>query len=174
VPTAAVTDSPAIIGVVRSSAAIGAIVVAVGASGLVACSTTHHSPDKRGWFRSFTQRVTHDMRTPSEFGLTAVAAPYIAQCINHRAAVSWQATLKLSVVSHYPDTVEGRHDLSQTALGRILLDSELPADKVSAIAASRADPRATDTWVFKPSGDSRVQVSAPDPTSILAVGYVSC
>jgi hypothetical protein len=164
----------AMISVVRTSTTIAAIAATIGASGLVACSSTHHYPDERGWFRSFTQRIAQNMRAPSFFALTPTADPYVGTCANHRADVSWQATLSAQVVNHYPDTPAGRHDLSQTILGRVSLVSGLPAEDRSVIAASQADPRATDTWVLEPSHDSRVQVSAPVPTAILAVGYVSC
>lgn len=114
------------------------------------------------------------MRAPSEVGLEPVADAYVGSCSDHRASVSWQATLSRQLAKHYPDTVEGRHDLTQTTLGRADLVSGLPAERRSVIAASRANPRTTDTVVLEPSDDSRIQVSVPDPTVLLAVGYVSC
>lgn len=150
------------------------MLAAAGVNALAACGGSHHYTDERGWFRSFTQRVTQNMAAPSEVGLVPLADPYVGSCVDHRAAVSWQASLSPQLAKNYPDTVEGRHDLTQTTLGRADLVSGLPAEQRSVIAASRANPRATDTLVLEPSDDSRVQVSVPNPTIILAVGYVSC
>jgi hypothetical protein len=158
----------------RYSSMIGAILAVVGA-GVVACSSGHPPADERSWFRSYTRQVTQDMRDPSEYGLVRAGGPYVGSCVGHRAAVSWQAALSAQPGKNYQNTIQGRSDWMQTALGRASVDSGLPVEDVSIIpAASRADPRQADTLVLEPSGGSRVQVSVPDPTIILAVGYVSC
>jgi hypothetical protein len=158
----------------RYSSMIGAVLAAVSA-GVVACSSGHPPADERSWFRSYARQVTQDMRGPSEYGLVPAGGPYVGSCADHRAAVSWQAALAAQPGKNYENTIQGRGDWMNNALDRALVDSGLPAKDVSIIQArSRADPRETDTLILKPSGGSRVQVSVPDPTVILAVGYVSC
>jgi hypothetical protein len=139
---------------------------------LVACSSGHDNPDERGWFRSFTRHAAADLG--NDFGLKPVAAAYLATCTDHRAGVSWQATLSARLLRGYPSRAKAAYEVSKTVLGRLRADAGLSGDQVGFVSASDASPLATDTTVLQPSAGSRVQVSVPLATSVLAAGYVSC
>ena len=165
---------PTTYGIIRSvKRQLAALLVAASAVTLAGCTgSTRRDADERAWFRSFTTRVAATLGAP--FGLTPVADAYVGSCTDHRAPVSWQATVTALHDGKYPSGVDGVYQVSHTLQGRLLETSGLSGDKVSFVTASKADQHATDTLVLMPTKTSRVQVSVPGATSVLAVGYVSC